>query len=179
MFYTGERAIPWDHRVGWVMDHHAMRYAWALRYCHDLAVCDLGSGAGYGSYMLSWVAERVVGVEIDAEAFGYAGNHFQASNLAWRCMDVMDVEVLPRADVYVAFEVLEHLDDPQSLVDSVDGLLVWSVPVLDDSRFHKHIYSAAGAIEAFGGSIWYQSPEGYIVPRECATFEPHNVLGVR
>ncbi len=176
--YTGERAVPWNPATGSrVMHLHVMRYAWALPFCHNKRAVDLGCGCGYGAYMLSWVARDVLGVDVDTEAVKWAQQTYQAGNLR---IAQGDVSVsIPAGDVYVAFELLEHLDDPWSLVESIEGTLVWSVPVHDDSTYHKHVFSAKRAERDFGGSIYWQSVKGTIVPAEKASFPAHHVLGVR
>lgn len=177
MNWTGERAIPWVPEVGRVMDQHVMRYAWALQFCRGKHVVDLGCGAGYGTYMLSWVANDVLGIDVDRETIDYAWRRFYSDNL---CYQVQNLErgPLPARDVCVAFEVLEHLVDPRGLMDRLQGRVLWSLPIYSDSRFHRHAYNPVKA-EQFGGDIWYQSAAGAIVPKDRAWFKPVNVLGVR
>ena len=162
MIWTTERAIPWSNTPPRVMRHHVMRYAWAMRYTAGRRVVDLGCGTGYGSYMLSWVARHVTGVEIDAKASVFAGQHFQAGNLAWRRMDLMNPGALPKADVYVAFEVLEHLDDPRVVIAALDAPLVWSVPVRSVEKYHQHVYSIAQIRALVPGACAYQTYDGLI-----------------
>jgi len=179
MDYTGERAIPWDPRCARLMLYHVPRYAWALRWCVGKRVVDLGCGSGYGTMMLSWVAAHVTGVDCAYETLDYAQRHWLgATNLIYRQLDV-EVDDLPDADVYVAFELLEHLDEPQALLDTLDGLVLWSVPHLDASRYHRHVYTVETAMRDLGGKLWYQLRNGQIVPGEQATEHPHNILGIR
>jgi SAM-dependent methyltransferase len=177
MRYTGERAIPWNEAVGWVMDQHVQRYAWALQFCHGKRVADLGCGTGYGSFMLSWVASYVVGLDVSVLSIDFARDRFQADNLDYLTGDIT-AQVTP-ADVTICFEVLEHLDYPNTALAHVKGTLIWSIPVEQPGGFHARGYTAQEAESAFGGDIWYQSKAGYIVPKISAQFKPHNVLGVR
>lgn len=177
MRYTGERVVPWHKGVGWPMDHHVARYAWALQFCHGRRVVDLGCGTGYGSFMLSWVADEVIGLDVDAETVCYARTHFPTDSLTFETVDIASSDP-PKADVYVAFAVLEHLHRPSALVRQLDTTLLWSVPMFDDSAFHRHVYSPSRAIADFGGDIWYQSKSGYIVPKSEAQFKPHALLGM-
>jgi SAM-dependent methyltransferase len=101
-------------------------------------VIDLGCGTGYGTYMLSWGARQAVGVDIDVDAIAFAAAHFQAPNLTYAAMDITRRGF--NGEIYVAFEVLEHLDDPAALIAKYRPLL-WSMPIDDDSRFHKRGYS--------------------------------------
>lgn len=177
--YTGERAMPWDRRTGaHIMNPHIMRYAWACQWCWGKRVLDLGCGAGYGSFMLSWVAKSVLGVDIELDAVVFAQNKFKAHNLSFLAKDITDT-TLPGADVCVMFEVLEHLDCPQAIADAATGMLIYSIPIGDSSRFHKHTYSIGDAWRLAGGEIYYQSSDGQIAISGRAQFQPAYVLGVR
>jgi len=175
--YTGERAIPWVPEVGRIMDQHVARYAWALQFCRGAEVVDLGCGAGYGTYMLSWVAAKAVGVDVNQGTIDYARERFWAENLYYHIQD-LERGPLPAADVFLAFEVLEHLENPRGLMSKLDVCVLWSLPIYNNSTFHKHTYNPVKA-EQLGGDIWYQSATGIIVPKERAWFKPVNVLGVR
>lgn len=176
--YTGERAIPWEPATGGqIMHRHVTRYAWALPFCEGKRVVDLGSGSGYGTFMLSWVAREAIGIELACAAWAFSIRNFRAQNLRYYKGDITGD--LPDADVYVAFDVLEHLDDPGALTKRIDKPLLWAVPVFDDSQFHRQVYSPTRAAYDFGGDVYWQSDRGYIVPRDKADFRPINVLGVR
>lgn len=178
--YTGERVVPWSLAVGGpVMSKHVARYAWAMPSVYYCRVVDIGCGAGYGSFLMSWGAREVHGVDVSEEAVIYARAWFRAANLHFSRLNVAR-ETLPEAEVYVAFEVLEHLDRPQAVIDGIhDATLLWSLPVDDGSRFHKHTYSLAEAESLLDNScIWYQSQDGCIVPRRNAWFTPANVIGM-
>lgn len=176
--YNGTRAMPWDLATGSrILYHHVMRYAWALQHVWNKRVVDLGSGAGYGAYMLSWGAKEVLGVDIDPAAIEYAEERFQAHNLEYMALDI--TERIPQADVYVAFEVLEHLDDPAALLARLDDPLVWSIPIDNPNPPHKRAYSRA-EIEALmaGSAIWYQLADGLIVRSIPSGAAAEYVLGV-
>ena len=167
--YTGERAVPWEPATGaHIMRAHVARYAWALQYAAGRRVVDLGCGAGYGAFMLSWVAESVLGVDVSAEAIAFARERFPAGNLRFEVADLTEgvppVEHAVGADLYVAFEFLEHIDDPAALLNSLPAPLLWSIPIDDGSRYHKRPYTA-GRIVALMGSIgWMQCGQGEIAP---------------
>ena len=176
--YTGERAVPWNRGTGAILIPHVARYAWALRFVASQRVVDLGCGTGYGSMILSWMARGGRGGDIDPEAIEFAFMSFRGPNLSFMQADLAH-EPPPPANLYVAFEFLEHLQDPRALLAKLHGPLVWSLPVDDGSKFHARPYSA-GEIEAMmGGEIYYQSDEGLIVEKEIAWFEPAYILGVR
>lgn len=177
--YTGERAVPWNQATGMrVLNAHLARYAWAMQFVYGKTVLDLGCGCGYGADMLSWGAMEITGVDVDVETIEFASRAFQAGNLHFAQMDIERVERLPPAQVYVAFEVLEHLRHPEELIAKIRGTLLWSVPADDGSKFHRHVYSVQQASELLPGSaLWYQSSD-VIVPRSNSWFEPAHVVGM-
>jgi 2-polyprenyl-3-methyl-5-hydroxy-6-metoxy-1,4-benzoquinol methylase len=166
MKYTGERVVPWNPATGWIMQRHTMRYAWAMGFCQGKAVIDLGCGTGYGTYILSWTAKDVTGLDVDYMSIEFARANFRADNIRYQPWDITDVLRHFTTDVWVAFEVLEHLDDPLQLVANLSGLLLWSVPLHDGSQFHKRVYNEATARREFGGRTWWQTSDGLIHPEK-------------
>jgi SAM-dependent methyltransferase len=139
MNYTGERVVPWNLGTGIViLNAHVRRYAWALPYVWGKKVVDLGCGTGYGTFMLSWAARQAIGLDIDVESIAFASRHFKAPNLEFGALDI--TKRCRNGDIYVAFEVLEHLDDPTVITEQYRPL-VWSMPIEDGSRFHKRAYT--------------------------------------
>lgn len=178
MKFTGERIVPWNAESRVAMQRHVMRYAWAMNYCEGKRVIDLGCGCGYGAFMLSWIAEGVVGVDADPETIGFAQFNYDAQNLVYGFCD-LERDLPPMGDVYVAFEVLEHLDNPGKLLQHIHGPLLWSVPMLEVNSYHRHVYDMARAIEEIGSVTHAQTKDGLIVRVEDARYPAHNVLGVR
>ena len=117
--FTGERVIPGcvDDEL-W--DEHIARYAFARRFAEGKRVLDVGCGTGYGTAELAGAAKFAVGVDSAADAFESArlgGAHFvQASAVA-----------LPfpaeSFDLVTAFEVIEHLEDWQTLLTEARRVL--------------------------------------------------------
>lgn len=177
--YTGERVVPWSPAVGSpVMSCHLARYAWAMPHVYGRSVVDLGCGAGYGSYLMSWGAREVIGVDVSIDALAFARRWFMAGNLRYEVLD-LEAAQLPSAQVYVAFEVLEHLTDPKALLNKITGTLLWSVPVNDGSKFHRQVYGLSEATDLVPGSvIWYQGAAGAIVPLGKEWFSPAHVVGL-
>ncbi len=105
---------------------HLARYWWASRFVSDKRVLDAGCGTAYGT-------------EILAGAGGVS-------------LEVADARDLPFADeafdVVVCFEVIEHVEDPESILDELrrvlrpEGLAAVSSPNRDvyppGNPHHKH-----------------------------------------
>lgn len=178
--YTGERVVPWKHVGREILGCHVARYAWATRWTYGKRVVDLGCGTGYGTFLLSWGAKEVAGVDLSLEAVRYAAAHFSAANIRWEVNDLErpGPDGLPIGDVYVAFEVLEHLNHPERVVERYRPI-VWSIPIGDGSRYHKRAYTVGEAVAlAQPAEVWLQSGRGEIVPAGKEWFHVAYVLGV-
>jgi O-antigen biosynthesis protein len=133
--WTGERCVPWAPDPQVVYEHFH-RYLWAAALASGRRVLDLGCGEGYGSAILAGSAESVRGIDVDARAVEHARLNYVAPNLSFGEGDATDLGALGRDafDMVVAFEVIEHLEEHDELLDRVrevlspDGLLVLSTP---------------------------------------------------
>lgn len=141
---AAERMVPGKNYSPYMVQHVA-RYLWAMSFCRGKTVVDLGCGDGYGTYMLSWVAESATGVDISpkaiqesirtygsAESYAALNTEEQArietdfSELPsnpwapiYKIADLTEPQTLPDAEFGVCFEVLEHLDNPQEILKSI------------------------------------------------------------
>lgn len=135
-----ERTVPGD-TLGWNMGQHVARYAWAMEACEGRSVVELGCGNGYGSYLLSWVAAQVTGLDIDHETVAAAQRTYQGP--AYQTADITQINDLPDADIAVCFEVLEHLADPRPVIAAAlkkypRVLLSFPNPLLCGSHLNPH-----------------------------------------
>lgn len=88
-------------------------------------VLDIACGVGYGSWLLWKKGLQVTGVDISREAIEYAERHYKGPT--YLCQKAEDTK--GRWDAIVTFETLEHLRDPQGLLQAVRApLLIASVP---------------------------------------------------
>jgi ubiquinone/menaquinone biosynthesis C-methylase UbiE len=102
--------------------HHVKRYEFACRYCHDKVVLDVGCGEAYGSEMLrtEGQARLVVALDINLDP-GLAKKYprlmlFQGDALNFPFKD-------ESFDIVTAFEVIEHLNDPQKALGEIRRIL--------------------------------------------------------
>jgi SAM-dependent methyltransferase len=188
--FTGERLIPGQVDVD-LLNEHLARYAFALRLARGKRVLDAGCGAGYGSGELAQAAERVIGVDVAAEAISFARAHYQRPNLRFEQASCI---ALPHADssfdLMVAFEVIEHLENWRDFLREARrvlapaGQLIVSTPnklYYTESRgaqganpFHVHEFE----FEEFRDELQSVFPhvlmflENHV---EGITFQPHHV----
>jgi ubiquinone/menaquinone biosynthesis C-methylase UbiE len=152
--FTGERFLP--RCSGEIAYEHWHRYAFARSLASGKAVVDAASGEGYGAALLSSVAARVYGVDIDAETVERATRKYASiGNLSFVRASCAALPFPDRSfDLIVSFETIEHIDaaaqtrmlEEFDRLLAPDGLVVLSSPnkaEYSDARgthneFHVH-----------------------------------------
>jgi SAM-dependent methyltransferase len=118
-----ERIVPEETSAG-IIALHVKRYAFALPWCEGREVLDVACGVGYGTAVLAAAAARVVGGDIDEAAIAYARERYGGSNVEFA---VLDATALPfenaSFDAVCSFETIEHLHNPEALVDEASRVL--------------------------------------------------------
>jgi SAM-dependent methyltransferase len=135
---TPERFDPMQMGGELVEAEHMARYLWSTSFCRDMRVLDAGCGIGYGAAMLHGAgASEVVGVDVSETAIEIARS--RVPDGVW--LEVADLVDLPfpddQFDRIVCFEVIEHVDHPELVLDELarvlapGGLLLISSPNRD------------------------------------------------
>lgn len=111
---------------------HRFRYHFGRGYVvPGDRVLDLGCGQGYGTEMIAEVAGKVIGIDIDEIQILANQNRGGRENIEYIHGDLENIE-LPKADVSVQFENLEHLYDPptfaKKLKSKIKKFIIVSVP---------------------------------------------------
>lgn len=132
---------------------HVERYEFATKFASG-QVLDCACGVGYGSDILlrdGAHVSGVTGVDIDPEAIGYATVNYARACVSFECADATKFDGGP-FDCVVSFETIEHVPDPEALVDNLarllkpGGVFVASVPVtpsVDINPYHLHDFTQA------------------------------------
>jgi ubiquinone/menaquinone biosynthesis C-methylase UbiE len=130
--FTGERFMP---EVAQIAFEHLHRYHFAARFCAGKQVVDVACGEGYGSQILSGVADSVTGIDISAEAVAHAAGRYGSDRL--RFVEA-SAALLPleddSVDVVVSFETIEHHDQHEEMLSEIrrvlrpGGMLIMSSP---------------------------------------------------
>jgi len=133
--HTGERFLPGTRGSAEIAYDHIARYRLAERYVEGKITVDLGCGAGYGTYSLSKFTTDILGVDLSREAVAYADWSYGVPGLRYEVGDVTNLPYEAGSfEAAVSFEVIEHLERPEALVEEVrrllreDGIFVTSTP---------------------------------------------------
>ena len=90
---------------------HKKAYEFAISFCKNRIVLEIGCGSGYGSKYLSQVARKVISVDTDESAINYAKKHYISPNVVYKKLE--NPMSLPfksgTFDVIVIFQVIEHI----------------------------------------------------------------------
>jgi SAM-dependent methyltransferase len=146
-----ERFVPEEMKGQLVEAEHIARYSWAITFCQGRRVLDAGCGLGYGAAMLQLAgASEVIAVDVAGEIVEVARQRVPAE-VTCETADVADLPYDDDSfDMVVSFEVIEHVDRPDAVLDEFarvlgpGGLLVISSP--DRERYvsgnphHRHEY---------------------------------------
>ena len=134
--FMRERYVPgtWSKIAEY---EHIPRYALAKTLAAEKVVLDFGCGTGYGAAIMSEIAARVTGLDIDAAALTWAEQSHRDPRLSFERHDDLGAS-LPAAsfDLVTCFEMIEHVDleTQKAVVASMgrllrnDGLLIISTP---------------------------------------------------
>ena len=155
--HTLERIYPlkMDERLAAdqaTLDLHMQRYGFASRLLNGQRVLDMACGCGYGSALLAEQNpdKQITGIDIDPEAIAYAQANYQRDNLRYLCANAETFADSQGFDSIVSLETIEHLPNPQRLVDNYASLLakggriiasVPTTPTLDGNPHHLHDFS--------------------------------------
>jgi cyclopropane fatty-acyl-phospholipid synthase-like methyltransferase len=147
-----ERLVPDDLASGdatglETLALHVERYEFAARRLPRGRLLDVGCGVGYGTALLvehSGSEARAVGVDISPEAIAYARERYGTPQIHFRVGDVLGFEDEAGFDGIVALEIVEHVGEPEALIERLltllrpEGVLVASVPTTPSTDLNPH-----------------------------------------
>src|SRR3990167_3980345 len=112
---------------------HLERYVYASNYTLDKKVLDAGSKDGYGSVIMSNFAKSLTLADIGAVWLNQAKRHHYLCATDFIVSDFEKEFPEGQWDVIVAFEIIEHLEDPDFFLDNIrkalapGGKLIFSI----------------------------------------------------
>lgn len=112
---------------------HRFRYHLASGFCTpEDTVLDLGCGQGYGSSILASKSLEVWAYDMEESNISCAKDKYSAFNINFVHANLEEIG-LPKCDVAVSFEVIEHLYHPKEFATkmkaSTSKFIVVSVPL--------------------------------------------------
>lgn len=130
-----ERFAPDQDRGRLIEVEHISRYQWAAEAANGRVVLDAGCGTAYGTRLLAeGGAREVVGIDI-AEAVLEAVAPSMPESVRLQAGDLRKLELPDDTfELIVCFEVIEHFEDPFTVLDELvrvlapDGVLLVSSP---------------------------------------------------
>jgi len=103
---------------------HLASYNYATKYAKGNKVLDYGCGTGYGSKILSKVAESVIGIDISSEAIIYAQNNFGSPNTYYLKIENGFLPFNDNSfDLITSFQVIEHIYDTKQYLNEIERVL--------------------------------------------------------
>jgi 2-polyprenyl-3-methyl-5-hydroxy-6-metoxy-1,4-benzoquinol methylase len=125
---------------------HLDRYRFAATHAAGQTVLDAACGTGYGSALLGEQAASVTGVDISAEAVGYAQQRYGAGHVQFVQSPIECTSLADRSfSLIVSFETIEHTLSPKAALREFarllqpDGKLILSTPN-DWGYTHDHFF---------------------------------------
>jgi predicted RNA methylase len=116
---------------------HFERYVYAMKHIYNKTVVDAACGACYGSWLISLGAKKIIMIDYDQQAFEYSKKFNYISDHKFLLAN-LEKSKLPKADMYISFETIEHLNDPAKFLKRIPAnQLLYSIPLHVNSIFHK------------------------------------------
>jgi SAM-dependent methyltransferase len=125
-------------------------YQFALQFCREKRVLDVGCGTGYGASFLAGSASSVVGIDVSRQAIRYARKRYNRHNLAFLRMNAESLRFADRTfDFILSSENFEHLSNQGANLQEMsrilkdDGTLLLATPNREmflgiDNPYHTH-----------------------------------------
>ena len=132
---------------------HVQRYEFAAEHLKPGRLLDIACGVGYGTHLMAEKASNLVeaiGVDLSQQAIEYARQHYAGGRLQFQQHDAMTFADDKGFDSIVSVETLEHVSDPNGLIDHMVGLIrpggvfiasVPTTPSVDVNPYHLHDFT--------------------------------------
>lgn len=132
---------------------HIERYRFAARHASPGRALDIACGVGYGTRLLADEnpgLSSCLGVDLSKDAVSYAEARYAGSGVSFAEADALEFHDAEGFDTIVSLETVEHVRDPQRLIDSLarmlrpGGVLIASVPTtpsVDVNPHHLHDFT--------------------------------------
>lgn len=151
IIFRGERPSLSD-----IEGQHLAKYKFALSFCKKKSILEIGCGSGYGSkFLVENGASKIKAFDIDSKAINFAIVNYPDPRIKFANADAQTLKLKEKFDIFLSFEVIEHLSKPDKLLELAQeaikekGFVVISTPnkkfsILDNGKpsnpYHIHEY---------------------------------------
>lgn len=146
---------PYSFDTGGPNAPHITRYYLARGFIMPgETVLDAACATGYGSHLISQIAKKTIGIDVDEGCISEANGRWGSDKIDFRCANLDKIE-WPDADVLISIESFEHVNDIQHCLEQA----------------HKHIKRLIVITVPVGGTSWDYTEEERKTPAgECNDF---------
>lgn len=175
IYHDGERLIPGVSHGFEELVRHRSSYAFFRRLIEldgappPVRIADLGCGTGHGSHLLGGIAgSEVTGVDIAAEAIGYARERYARPNVTYETADLARyVPSMPEFDYVMSRHAFEHIPGGLALIAALKARrrILIEVPYKEKEGNPHHVMTAIEEKDFAhleGAEILYQDMDGVI-----------------
>jgi ubiquinone/menaquinone biosynthesis C-methylase UbiE len=136
---TEERIIPENFKSKeeyLIYLRHLFAYEIAKNEISDnVFALEVGCGEGYGTYLLSKKATKIIGLDINKDTIAHASMKYESENCKFK---VYDGQIIPYKDntfdVVISFQVIEHIQNETKYISEIyrvlkkNGIFIISTP---------------------------------------------------
>ncbi len=135
---------------------HLQAYIFAYRYIHNKNILDAACGAGFGSMIFSTAAKSIIAVDKNQKAMDHGKEKLPFFCPIKFLKADLEKDILPKADICVSIETIEHLKNKFFLEHLKVNKLIYSVPIkMPAVGFHKQTFpTAKDAIKYLTSAGW-------------------------
>jgi len=89
---------------------HKKAYLYTEKFCKDKNILDYGCGSGYGTFYLSKLAKKIIGIDIDKNIIKFCKRNYSQTNLSFQEINSFPLPFNDKHfDVIISFQVIEHI----------------------------------------------------------------------
>jgi predicted RNA methylase len=128
-----------NDRYHGILNAHLQLYGLAHSFIYNKFIIDAACGTCFGSHIYSTAAKKILAVDKSQEAIDYGKKQQFYCPIEFKQVD-LNKDILPKADVCVSIETIEHLDGTFFLEHLNVKTLIYSLPLrmqIDEYGYHK------------------------------------------
>lgn len=141
-----------DSNYHFILNVHLQAYWYAHKFVYNKSVIDAACGTCFGTMIFSTAAKRIVAVDKDRKSMDYGKRKLPFFCPVRFLKADLEKDKLPKADICVSIETIEHLGNKFFLENLKTKELFYTIPTnmpIDENGFHKITFDSAGEVVAY------------------------------